>query len=105
MASQKVRARYDNNTPISMSIIMKHFERPDVSKSYAGQLRNLVHNAFALYSLLQSLGSFANTANSMLIYIVMEKVDIDTRKEWKDSFRYNMLSTWDQCSKVLEKKC
>ena len=40
-----------------------------------------------------------------MIYIVMEKVDEDTRRKWKDPLDFTRLPTWDDCSNVLERRC
>lgn len=69
------------------------------------QIRSLVDNVSALYSFLLSLGSHSDIAQSMLIYIVMEKVDDETKRKWKDSLDFTKLPSWDDCSKVLERHC
>ncbi|XP_037824731.1 uncharacterized protein LOC119612914 [Lucilia sericata] len=38
-------------------------------------------------------------------FSVMEKVDEDTRRKWKDSLDFTRLPTWDDCFKVLERRC
>ncbi|XP_075170134.1 uncharacterized protein LOC142242443 [Haematobia irritans] len=104
-ALERLKSRYDNNTLIFMENISTLFELPDVSKPNSGQLRSLVDNVSALYSSLQSLGSDKDIVNAMLIHIVMQKVDGDTKRKWKDSLDFSQLPTWDDCSKVLERRC
>ncbi|XP_037805276.1 uncharacterized protein LOC119599551 [Lucilia sericata] len=104
-ALERLKTRYDNSSLIFMENITALFELPAMSKYNCAQLRSLVDNVSALYSSLLSLGSHSDIANSMLIYIVMEKVDEDTRRKWKDSLDFTRLPTWDDCSKVLERRC
>ncbi|XP_075150712.1 uncharacterized protein LOC142224812 [Haematobia irritans] len=103
-ALERLKSRYDNNTLIFMENISTLFELPDVSKPNSGQLRSIVDNVSALYSSLQSLGSDKDIVNAMLIHIVMQKVDGDTKRKWKDSLDFSQLPTWDDCSKVLERR-
>ena len=104
-ALERLKNRYDNNTLIFMENVTSLFELPIVSKNNSENLRSLVDNVSALYSSLLSLGSPSDIIHSMLIYIVMEKVDEESRRKCKDSLDFTRLPTWDDCSKVLERRC
>ncbi|XP_065365522.1 uncharacterized protein LOC135958548 [Calliphora vicina] len=104
-ALERLKTRYDNSSLIFMENITTLFELPAMSKYNCAQLRSLVDNVSALYSSLLSLGSDSDIANSMLIYIVLEKVDDETKRKWKDSLDFTELPSWDDCSKVLERHC
>ncbi|XP_017494101.1 PREDICTED: uncharacterized protein LOC108382220, partial [Rhagoletis zephyria] len=58
-----------------------------------------------MYSSLSSLGSGSTIAQAMLIYIVIEKCDQQTRNKWNEALNLNSLPTWEQCSQVLERHC
>ncbi|XP_061400515.1 uncharacterized protein LOC133336248 [Musca vetustissima] len=104
-ALERLKMRYDNSSLIFMENITNLFELPSMSKHNCTQLRSLVDNVSALYSSLLSLGSHSDIAQSMLIYIVMEKVDDDTKRKWKDSLDFTKLSSWNDCLKVVERHC
>lgn len=76
-----------------------------MSKYNSAELRSIVDNVSALYSSLLSLGSHSDIVEAMLIYIVMEKVDVDTQTKWKDSLDFTKVPSWADCSKVLERRC
>lgn len=75
-----------------------------VSKPNSGQLRSLVNNVSALCTSLQSLGSDKDIVNTMLMYIVMQKVDVDKKRKWKELIDFSQFPTWDDCFKVLERR-
>ncbi|XP_037957407.1 uncharacterized protein LOC119687219 [Teleopsis dalmanni] len=52
-----------------------------------------------------SLGDYKDIANAMLIHLVMEKVDEDSQVKWEESVDYRKLSTWNECSAVLTRRC
>ena len=100
-ALERLKTRYDNSSLIFMENISTLFELPNMSKHNCTQLSSLVYKVSALFSSLLSLSSQSDIAQSMLIYIVMEKADGDTKMKWKDSLDFTKLPSWDDCSEVL----
>ena len=101
----RLKARYDNNTLIFLDNIASLFKLSSISKPNSSQLRNLVDNAAALYDSLLSLGSEKQISEAMLIYLVIEKADVQTKKKWNESLTFKELPTWNSCSDLLEKHC
>ncbi|XP_036347402.1 uncharacterized protein LOC118756766, partial [Rhagoletis pomonella] len=104
-ALERLKARYDNPTLVFLDNIKSLFSLPNVSKSNAQHLRSLIDNASALYNSLLSLGSESQIAQAMLISIVMDKVDQDTRKKWNEFLDFRDLPTWTSCISVVERRC
>ncbi|XP_036334494.1 uncharacterized protein LOC118745065 [Rhagoletis pomonella] len=104
-ALERLKARYDNPTLVFLDNINSLFSLPNVSKSNAQHLRSLIDNASALYNSLLSLGSESQIAQAMLISIVMDKVDQDTRKKWNEFLDFRDFPTWTSCISVVERRC
>ncbi|XP_036346749.1 uncharacterized protein LOC118756063 [Rhagoletis pomonella] len=92
-ALERLKARYDNTG------------LQGVSRSNAKQLRSLIDNSSALYNSLLSLGNASQIAEAMLISIVMERVDQDTKKKWNEHLNFSDLPTWTSCVSVVERHC
>ncbi|XP_054744461.1 uncharacterized protein LOC129248873 [Anastrepha obliqua] len=104
-ALDRLKSRYDNSTLIFMETIKSLFELPSAAKGCASQLQSLVDNVSALYSSLLSIGSDKNISHLLLIHLVMDKVDEETQNKWKESLDFTSLPSWEQCAKVLERRC
>ncbi|XP_036346956.1 uncharacterized protein LOC118756292, partial [Rhagoletis pomonella] len=104
-ALERLRARFDNPTLIFLENISSLFELPSVSKPNCVELRSLIDNASAIFDSLRSLGTEGEIAQAMLIYLVIHKADDDTKKKWKQSLDFKRLSSWENCTDVLERHC
>ncbi|XP_053967737.1 uncharacterized protein LOC128869487 [Anastrepha ludens] len=54
---------------------------------------------------LQTLGSIEQLADSLLIHIVMQKLDSTTQNMWEEKVSSNELPTWEGMALFLEKRC
>ncbi|XP_043071692.1 uncharacterized protein LOC122322695 [Drosophila grimshawi] len=72
---------------------------PVTNENYAKALEKLKSRS------LSSLGSGIDIAQAMLIYVVLDKCDQETRNKWNLSLDYTTIPTWDQCVQVLERHC
>ncbi|XP_054745898.1 uncharacterized protein LOC129250288 [Anastrepha obliqua] len=104
-ALDRLKSRYDNSTLIFMETIKSLFELPSAAKGGTSQLQSLVNNVSALYSSLLPIGSHKNISHLLLIHLVMNKVDEETQNKWKESLDFTSLPSWEQCAKVLERRC
>ena len=104
-ALERLKARYDNSTLIFLENIASLFQLSPMSKSSPSQLRSIVDGASALYDSLLSLGSEKDVAQAMLIYLVIDKVDGQTKKKWNESLDFKKLPTWSSCAELLERHC
>lgn len=101
----RLNKRFDNPTLIFLETISSLFKLPQVEKASAVQLQKLVDSASAMYGSLQSLGTGSEIAQAMLIYLVMDKCDQQTRTKWNESLDFKRLPSWSQCSQILEQHC
>ncbi|XP_044249366.2 uncharacterized protein [Drosophila takahashii] len=104
-ALERLKDRYDKPALIFVETIASIFKLPPAAAASAQQLRSLIDNASALYSALSSLGSDAQISEAMLIYVVMEKCDQQTKTKWNESLDYLTLPSWSQCTQILERHC
>ncbi|XP_053969571.1 uncharacterized protein LOC128871659 [Anastrepha ludens] len=104
-ALDRLKQRFDNPTLIFLEGIASLFALPALERSNAQQLRSLIDKASAIFSSLESVGTFANIAHALLINIVMGKCDQQTRSKWNESLDYKSLPTWSQCTQVVERHC
>ncbi|XP_017487259.1 PREDICTED: uncharacterized protein LOC108375625, partial [Rhagoletis zephyria] len=103
-ALDRLKACYDNSTMIFIETITALFELPSTARQNASQLRSSIDNVSALYSSMLSIGS-EKISHLLLILIVMDKVDDETQTKWKESLDFTKLPTWEECAKVLERRC
>ncbi|XP_043864991.1 uncharacterized protein LOC116804732 [Drosophila mojavensis] len=104
-ALERLNQRYDNPTLVFLDNISSLFMLKSVSKSNSQEIRSLIDNSTALYNSLKSLGNEAQIAQAMLIAIVMDKMDMETKRKWNESLDYSKLPTWDLCVQVVERHC
>ncbi|XP_043063530.1 uncharacterized protein LOC122319801 [Drosophila ficusphila] len=93
-ALDRLKARYDKPGLIFMETMTTIFKLQPVNSSNAQQLRSLIDISSALFSSQSSLGSDAQISEAMLIYLVMDKCDQQTRNKWNESLDYSSLPSW-----------
>ncbi|KAL7745787.1 hypothetical protein ACLKA6_009982 [Drosophila palustris] len=95
---------YDNECLIFFESISKLFDLPKMKGPSASSLRSLVDTVSAIYDSLLSLGDDKKIANAMLIHIVMNKVDSDTRLKWEETLDYTRIPLWKNCEESLNRR-
>ncbi|XP_037811944.1 uncharacterized protein LOC119603818 [Lucilia sericata] len=81
------------------------FAIPKVAKSSAAHLSQVLDGVNTHLSAMLSLGDHNDIANAMLIHMVIERVDEDSQVKWEEAVDYTKLSSWDEGSAVLMKRC
>nr|XP_036224517.1 uncharacterized protein LOC118681974 isoform X2 [Bactrocera oleae] len=104
-AIQRLKERYDNKVLIFQDHIISLFNTPVMKRSDAASLRNIIDNVTALRGSLLSLGSEGDIMNSMLIHIVLTKIDSDSKSAYNQKQEFDNLSSWDDCYKWLNRHC
>ncbi|KAL7726649.1 hypothetical protein ACLKA6_010514 [Drosophila palustris] len=95
---------YDNECLIFFESISKLFDLPKMKGPSASPLRSLVDKVSAICDSLLSLGDDKQIANAMLIHIVMNKVDSDTRLKWEETLDYTIIPLWKNCEESLNRR-
>ncbi|XP_055388149.1 uncharacterized protein LOC129616520 [Condylostylus longicornis] len=97
--------RFNNKTLMFQELIGELFQLPKITRATATNLRNMVDSFNAILSSMLSIGSGENIANSMIIYVVMSKLDAESQNKWEETVDLSNLLSWQDCSKVLSKRC
>ncbi|XP_036347074.1 uncharacterized protein LOC118756415 [Rhagoletis pomonella] len=102
-AIQRLKERYDNNVLIFQDYITSIFNIPMMKRSDAASLRNIIDTVAALRGSLLSLGSKSDIMNSMLIHIVLTKIDSDSKAAYNQKQEFDKLPAWEDCYKWLNR--
>ena len=81
------------------------FDIPKSSQSSAAHLRQVLDSVNGHLSAMMSLGNHKDIVNAMIIHLVMERIDMDSQVKWEESVDYSKLSTWEECSSILSRRC
>ena len=100
-----LKERYDNNALIFQDHISELFSIPKMTSSDPLSLRNIIDTVNALRSSLLSLGSELDITNSILIHMVLTKVDGDTKLAYDEKQEFEKLPSWEDCYKILNRRC
>lgn len=104
-ALERLAERYDKKCLIFFDSIEEIFNISKIVNPNASLLRNAVDTISAIYDSLHSLGSECDIVNALFIHLAMSKVDGPTRAKWNDQLDYSKLPTWNDCAKVLIRRC
>lgn len=91
IAWQLLKDRYENKRVIVQNHIKGIFELPVMSKENHGILRKIIDGFSKHQRALKSLGQPVNTWDTLLIYILSNKLDNHTRREWEASLKSDQL--------------
>ncbi|XP_073841445.1 uncharacterized protein [Musca autumnalis] len=94
-ALQRLRERYDNKVLIFLEHIESLFNVPQMKKGESVSLRHLIDTVSAVRGSLLSLGSEADVMNSILVHMVLSKVDSDTKEKYDEKQEFKSLPSWD----------
>ncbi|KAM8702165.1 hypothetical protein ACLKA7_000903 [Drosophila subpalustris] len=83
--------------PPQQELVMK---RPEASS-----LQSLIDNATAIRGSLLSIGSAEEIMNSIMIHIVLSKVDSESKSNYDERQILEKLPTWDDFCKILNRRC
>lgn len=104
-ALERLSSRYDNNVRIFHDCISNLFAFPQMKRPEASTLQRLIDNATAIRGSLLSLGSAEEIMNSIMIYIVLSKVDTESKSNYDERQSLEKLSTWEDFCKILNRRC
>lgn len=92
---------FDNKCLIFQNYINTLFNFGKMDKPSASGLRQIVDNASAILGSLSLLGSDKEIMHSLVIYLVMSKVDQVFKTKSDERQKYKTLLKWDACAAVL----
>ncbi|XP_075150750.1 uncharacterized protein LOC142224854 [Haematobia irritans] len=104
-ALARLKECFDKKALMFEEHISALFSLSKSSKTSSAHLRYVINSVNAHLSAMLSLGDYTAIANAMVIHIAMECVDADTQVKWEENVDYNKLSTWEECSSILTRRC
>ncbi|XP_037931003.1 uncharacterized protein LOC119665826 [Teleopsis dalmanni] len=104
-AMARLKERFDNKVLIFLDHITELFNMPGMTKADPASLRKLIDIVAALRSSLLSLGSEVKVMNAIIIYIVLSKVDAETKFAHDEKQEFEKMPSWDECYKMLSRRC
>lgn len=105
VAWQFLKDRFENKKLIIYNHIRAIFEHPSLSKESYVELRNLYDSTTKHLRALKSLGENTDAWDRLIIYIISNKFDNITRRDW-ETYRYvGELPTMGDLNVFLKCKC
>ncbi|XP_054746100.1 uncharacterized protein LOC129250502 [Anastrepha obliqua] len=104
IALELLQKRFDNKRLIFQAHIRGIFELDKVDSS-VHTLRALTDKAIAHMRALQSIGSKEQISDSILIQLIVQRLDKVTQAKWEENSTSNDLPSWNQLPGFLEKRC
>lgn len=89
VAWKLLQERYENHRVIVHSHVKRIFELPTMTKENHSVLRKIIDTFQKHFRSLQSLGQPVEQWDTLLIYIINNKLDFHSRKEWESSIKTN----------------
>ncbi|XP_018398099.1 PREDICTED: uncharacterized protein LOC108776086 [Cyphomyrmex costatus] len=97
--------RYDNKRTIVQLHVRALFELPSTSKENAIELRRIADSALKHIHALKALQCPINHWDTILIHLLVSKLDTITIREWQTSLTGTDLPTFEQFVKFLNHRC
>ncbi|XP_045455994.1 uncharacterized protein LOC123665778 [Melitaea cinxia] len=106
-AWELLKTRFGNKKMIVFSILKRLFGQKKVSHQLAYQIKNLLDTTTECISSLKNLNICTDTWDPILIFIVGQKLDLESLKEWEEySYKKNSdeMPSWEDFKNFLESK-
>ena len=79
------------------------FDFPRIERPSSSALRSLIDTMSAVFDSLLTIGDEKCITNSILVHLVMTKVDYVTKKKWEESLNQK-LPMWVDCEEALNRR-
>lgn len=100
-----LKNRYDNRKIIINSHLKEIMEIPSVNRDSHIQLRSLSNTFFKAYRSLDAMGENVKDWDRILIYILVSKLDFNSKKEWEIYCKNLQNPTTEDFNKFLSQRC
>lgn len=100
-----LKLRYDNKYIIFQTHIKELFDVPRSGRCSSAHLRNIVDSVNSHLIALRSLGTEQNILNSIVVHVVLSKLDNETLLKWDDENSHKDFPSWDKLSEFLNNRC
>jgi len=99
-----IQTRYENKHVISQSHVRSIFEQPALSFGSSDGMRNLIDTTKQNLQALKSLGAPTDSWDMIIVYIVCEKLDFNSRREWEMNRSSMEVPTINELFEFLERR-
>lgn len=97
--------RYDNKRLLMNAYMKRLFDQPTVAHESATSLRELMDTTTECAQSLAALDLPVEQWDAVLVYIVVQRLDSDTHKQWEISLTENDVPTYGQLMVFMERRC
>lgn len=104
-AWQKLKDRYDNKKHIINTLIKLFVDQPSSSVATYNHLRQISDTTDEILRGLEPMGDHARSRDPWLIYLLLEKLDGDTRQQWAQKAENIESPSIDEFVKFLASRC
>lgn len=104
-AWELLTSRYDKKYHIVQALLKTFMEQPKSTQLTASSLRKVISTSNEIIHSLKALGPEYETRDCWLIYILLEKLDSDTKKFWSEKLVSMENPKFSDFISVIEKKC
>lgn len=108
IALDLLKKRYENKRIIINSHLKSIFDLPSLTKENSHSLRTLLDTFLKDFRSLKNLGEPVENWSSILIYVLLSKLDFSSKREWENSIKdkHNIvLPTIDEFIDFLSSRC
>lgn len=105
IAWNALKDRYNNKRLIVTAHFKTLFGQKLVANESAASLRNLIDTSLECIRALNSLELPTDDWDCMLVFIISQKLDAETHKQWELSLAHNNLPTLNELTTFIEKRC
>jgi len=104
-ALERLKERYEKKVLLLLKHVSSLFSIFQIRKSDSSSLREILETVAALRGSLLSLGTEQNAFKVILIQLVLQKVDSDSKHAYDRVQNYEQLPTWDKFYNILCRHC
>ena len=97
-----LKVRYDNKRDLIFGLIKRFLHQMSVTKESPKNIRKLIDTSLECYRSLEALKEPVDTWKSILVFVVVEKLDPDSRREWTKTLKGNDIPTFQETIDFLE---
>lgn len=104
VAWEKLKGRFNHKRFIVNGLLTKFFGLPKVSSENHSQIKNLIDKSSEIIQALQLQGVQVGTWDSIIIHVIVSKLDTESHKQWELKLKKDVLPTFAELQTFLESR-
>lgn len=105
LALSALKNRYDNKRMTIRTLLKMLLDQPPISTENSASLRSLIDTTNNCVRSLADLGLVVSTWHPFLEFLVTQRLDPLTARDWENTLKPSDLPTVDQLSNFIESRC